>query len=98
MRCQTQYDNCCRYKKYRCGASLAGFVEDMKASGFVAEALQRHGIESASVAPAAWRPGSAGPRFAQRSEAVLLIELDAEHLEQPARIALLADDLGNDFR
>jgi polar amino acid transport system substrate-binding protein len=32
---------------------LAYFVEDMKASGFVAEALRRHGIEGASVAPAA---------------------------------------------
>ncbi len=32
-------------------AALAGFVEDAKASGFVAEALARHGIEGASVAP-----------------------------------------------
>ena len=32
---------------------LAAFVEEMKASGFVAEALTRHGIEGASVAPAA---------------------------------------------
>jgi polar amino acid transport system substrate-binding protein len=32
---------------------LASFVEEMKASGFVAEALQRHGIKGASVAPAA---------------------------------------------
>ncbi|WP_137917612.1 ABC transporter substrate-binding protein [Hydrogenophaga sp. 2FB] len=31
---------------------LAVFVEEMKASGFVAEALTRHGIEGASVAPA----------------------------------------------
>jgi polar amino acid transport system substrate-binding protein len=31
---------------------LAGFVEEMKASGFVARALARHGIEGASVAPA----------------------------------------------
>lgn len=31
---------------------LRGFVEDMKASGFVAQALQRHGIEGAAVAPA----------------------------------------------
>jgi polar amino acid transport system substrate-binding protein len=30
---------------------LAAFVEQMKASGFVAEALQRHGIQGASVAP-----------------------------------------------
>jgi polar amino acid transport system substrate-binding protein len=34
-------------------AFLARFVEDMKASGFVREALARHGIEGASVAPAA---------------------------------------------
>jgi polar amino acid transport system substrate-binding protein len=34
-------------------ALLARFVEDMKASGFVAAALRRHGIEGASVAPAA---------------------------------------------
>ena len=32
---------------------LTQFVEDMKASGFVAQALQRHGIQGASVAPAA---------------------------------------------
>ncbi len=31
--------------------ALAGFVERMKSSGFVAEALARHGIEGASVAP-----------------------------------------------
>lgn len=34
---------------------LGAFVEEMKASGFVAAALQRHGIEGALVAP----PGSA---------------------------------------
>ncbi|MCD8514796.1 MAG: ABC transporter substrate-binding protein [Burkholderiaceae bacterium] len=34
-------------------AFLASFVEDMKASGFVAKALQRHKIQGASVAPAA---------------------------------------------
>lgn len=33
-------------------AWLSGFIEEMKASGFVAQALQRHGIEGASVAPA----------------------------------------------
>ena len=33
-------------------AFLAGFVEAMKAEGFVAAALARHGIEGASVAPA----------------------------------------------
>lgn len=31
---------------------LDAFVEDLKASGFVAAALQRHGIEGALVAPA----------------------------------------------
>jgi polar amino acid transport system substrate-binding protein len=30
---------------------LAEFVEEMKASGFVASALKRHGIEGAVVAP-----------------------------------------------
>ncbi|MFC7459097.1 ABC transporter substrate-binding protein [Hydrogenophaga defluvii] len=34
-------------------AYLAAFVEEMKTSGFVAEALKRHGIQGASVAPAA---------------------------------------------
>lgn len=34
-------------------AFLAAFVEKMKASGFVAEALKRHNISGASVAPAA---------------------------------------------
>jgi polar amino acid transport system substrate-binding protein len=33
-------------------AYLAAFVEQMKASGFVAEALARHGINGAAVAPA----------------------------------------------
>jgi polar amino acid transport system substrate-binding protein len=33
-------------------AYLARFVEEMKASGFVAQALKRHGIEGAAVAPA----------------------------------------------
>ena len=32
-------------------AWLSTFIEEMKASGFVAEALRRHGIEGASVAP-----------------------------------------------
>ena len=31
---------------------LRDFVEEMKASGFVAQALARHGIEGANVAPA----------------------------------------------
>jgi polar amino acid transport system substrate-binding protein len=33
-------------------AWLSGFVEEMKASGFVAAALARHGIEGAAAAPA----------------------------------------------
>ncbi len=33
-------------------AYLAAFVEDMKASGFVAQSMARHGIAGASVAPA----------------------------------------------
>jgi polar amino acid transport system substrate-binding protein len=32
---------------------LSQFVEAMKASGFVAESLERHGIVGASVAPGA---------------------------------------------
>ncbi len=32
---------------------LRDFVEDMKARGFVAAALKRHGVQGASVAPAA---------------------------------------------
>ena len=39
--------------RHRAQAWLSGFVETMKASGFVAEALKRHGIEGAEVAPAA---------------------------------------------
>ena len=35
---------------------LRAFVEDMKASGFVAQALQRHSIEGAAVAPAGGAP------------------------------------------
>ncbi len=30
---------------------LASFVEEMKASGFVAAALARHGVDGAAVAP-----------------------------------------------
>ena len=30
---------------------LSGFIEEMKASGFVADSLQRHRIEGAAVAP-----------------------------------------------
>jgi polar amino acid transport system substrate-binding protein len=36
-------------------AWLSGFIEEMKASGFVANALQRHGIQGAEVAPRAPR-------------------------------------------
>jgi polar amino acid transport system substrate-binding protein len=32
---------------------LAAFVEEMKASGFVADALRRHRVEGATVAPPA---------------------------------------------
>jgi polar amino acid transport system substrate-binding protein len=32
---------------------LAEFVEEMKASGFVATALARHGVEGAAIAPPA---------------------------------------------
>ncbi|CAM4288679.1 ABC transporter substrate-binding protein [Bordetella tumbae] len=35
----------------RAAALLGAFVEEMKASGFVADALTRHGIQGASVAP-----------------------------------------------
>jgi polar amino acid transport system substrate-binding protein len=38
-------------------AWLSGFIEEMKASGFVAEALKRHGIEGAAVAPPPPRTG-----------------------------------------
>lgn len=37
-------------------AWLSGFIEEMKASGFVAAALQRHRIEGAGVAPPARQP------------------------------------------
>jgi polar amino acid transport system substrate-binding protein len=33
-------------------AWLSGFIEEMKATGFVANGLQRHGVEGAAVAPA----------------------------------------------
>ncbi|WP_431276109.1 transporter substrate-binding domain-containing protein [Variovorax ureilyticus] len=37
------------------GAALSAFVEEMKAGGFVAEALRRHHVQGASVAPAGFR-------------------------------------------
>jgi len=43
---------CARGRGEAAAAELARFVEEMKASGFVAEALARHGIQGASVAPA----------------------------------------------
>ena len=42
---------------------LAGFVESAKSSGFVAEALKRHHIQGAAVAPA---PPTAGRASAQQ--------------------------------
>ena len=36
--------------------ALCQFVEDMKSSGFVAQALARHGVQGASVAPVAEQP------------------------------------------
>lgn len=43
---------CPRSLGEQAGAALAAFVEEMKASGFVAQALARHGVKGASVAPA----------------------------------------------
>jgi polar amino acid transport system substrate-binding protein len=43
---------CPKSRGEEAAAALASFVEEMKASGFVAQALARHGIEGASVAPA----------------------------------------------
>lgn len=44
---------CPRSRGEAAAAALRAYVEEMKASGFVAQALQRHGIGGASVAPAA---------------------------------------------
>ena len=44
---------CPRSRGDAAAAELARFVEEMKSSGFVAQALARHGIQGASVAPAA---------------------------------------------
>ena len=44
---------CARSRGEQAAATLSRFVEDMKAGGFVAQALARHGIEGASVAPPA---------------------------------------------
>jgi polar amino acid transport system substrate-binding protein len=44
---------CPRSRGSAAAAVLAAYVEDMKRSGFVAAALQRHGISGAAVAPAA---------------------------------------------
>jgi polar amino acid transport system substrate-binding protein len=43
---------CPRARGEAAAQALAAFVEEMKASGFVAQALARHGVEGASVAPA----------------------------------------------
>ena len=43
---------CPRSRGEDAAAALASFVEEMKASGLVAQALARHGIEGATVAPA----------------------------------------------
>ena len=37
----------------RARAYLAAYIEDVKASGFVAASMERHGIKGASVAPPA---------------------------------------------
>ena len=42
---------CSRSRGAAAAAALAAFVEDMKASGFVADALARHGVAGAAVAP-----------------------------------------------
>jgi len=42
---------------------LAAFVEEMKASGFVAEALRRHAVEGALVAPPGGEAAAAAPRI-----------------------------------
>ena len=42
---------CARSRGEAAANVLSGYVEDMKRSGFVAEALKRHGIEGAAVAP-----------------------------------------------
>ena len=39
------------YGGHLAAQALAAFVQEMKASGFVDEALARHGIQGASVAP-----------------------------------------------
>ena len=47
---------CPRSRGDKAARELARFVEEMKASGFVAQALQRHGIAGAAVAPAEGTP------------------------------------------
>ena len=42
---------CPRPRGEAAAAALAAFVEEMKASGFVADSLARHGVAGASVAP-----------------------------------------------
>jgi polar amino acid transport system substrate-binding protein len=49
---------CARSRGDEAAAFLARFVEEMKAKGFVRDALAWHGIQGASVAPAAGGSGS----------------------------------------
>ncbi|MEZ0308552.1 MAG: ABC transporter substrate-binding protein, partial [Ramlibacter sp.] len=44
---------CPRSRGEEAAAALHAFVEEMKASGFVAQALERHRISGAAVAPPA---------------------------------------------
>ena len=44
---------CAKGRGTEAAKTLSDFVETMKASGFVAQAMARHGIQGASVAPAA---------------------------------------------
>jgi polar amino acid transport system substrate-binding protein len=42
----------CPRRRDGAAAALTAFIEEMKASGFVAEALARHAVAGATVAPA----------------------------------------------
>lgn len=42
---------CAKRRGEDAAAELAAFVQEMKAGGFVAEAMRRHGVQGASVAP-----------------------------------------------
>jgi len=45
----------------RAAQCLSGFIEAMKSSGFIADALQRHGIQGAAVAPPGQYHGTCHP-------------------------------------